>query len=320
MVRVNLGELLPPFVRPDFEYGRIEVDGRYYYLSGRIPLEVRAHDWQERKKTASAIISSRQAAVNLLAPLAKIVGNMPPLRPNFVSIFADRESGAGRVGVATRIELDGLEGKFSVSDERFLQDALGSTINHSDKRGNPEKIREMEGLVRRAALGEYNLLPIFALDGFFVVLLRREEEKIRISSHEGILVPFTRRAAGFGNEEEPLGHPSELVFLYFLLRAKQLGRERVRVLTPAQWIALINYRDLLSLRKFSLNLAGDYKGYWTLSHPGPIEKIYETGERGEKTPPAIKIPPFGISGGMIQESALAAGTKPRKKRRPLTNF
>lgn len=317
---VNLGEFLPPFVRPDFGYGRIEIEGRYYYLSGRIPLEVRAPDFSDRKKTTAAIISSRQVAMNLLAPLAKIVGSVPPFRPNFVSIFADRESGSARVGVAARVELDNLKGKFSVSDERFLQDALKSTISHSDKHGNQEKIKEMEGLVRRAALGEYNLLPIFALDGFFVVLLRREEERIKISSHEGILVPFTKRTAGFENRERLLEHPSELVFLYFLLRAKQLGGERVRVLTPSQWIALVNYRDFLSLREFSLNLAGDDKGYWTLPHPGPIEKIYDTGEKGEKTPLAIKIPPFGISGGIIQESASVTSAKPPRKRKLLTKF
>lgn len=311
---VNLAELLPPYVRPDFEYGRIEIERKYYYLSGRIPLEVRAPDWRERKKTASAIASSRNEAIRLLAPLAKIVGSMPPRRLPFVLIFADKEPTSPQVGIATRVELDSFERKFSLSDGRFLADALRNTISLSDKGGTSEKIHETEKLVRGAVEGEYNLLCLFALGGFFALSLRREEE-IVVSPQEGLLVPppLRRRSRAF-SDQETLRHVTELISLYFLLRVKQLGEGRVRVLTPAQWIALINYRDFLSLRKFSAGLPGEDKGYWVLSHPQPLERIYETRERGEKTQLAIKIPPFGISEvRMREESASTGGAQPHKK-------
>ncbi|MBI2622136.1 hypothetical protein HYW66_00685, partial [Candidatus Microgenomates bacterium] len=71
---VNLGELLPPSVRADFEYGKIIIDGCEFYLSGRIPAETRAPGWLERKKTAGILAFSGSEAARILSPVSKIVG------------------------------------------------------------------------------------------------------------------------------------------------------------------------------------------------------------------------------------------------------
>lgn len=271
---VNLGELLPPSVRANFRSGGITIEGSVYYTSGRIPLETRAPDWRERKKTATAIASSVSRAGNILSPLAKIVGRMPPQRPALVPLFADERLDSARVGVATRVELDSFEGRFSPSDESFLIAVLKETIGRSANERDSSKMQEeTKKLVKEARTQRRNLLCLFTLGGFFACLLGREEE-IGISPQAGTLVPMAKQVG--------LVRPTELTSLYFLLRIKQLGESRIRVLSPAEWIALVNYRDLLALRKFSSGLPPDNQGHWSMIHPGPTEKIYETGKKVPK--------------------------------------
>ncbi|MBI1982011.1 MAG: hypothetical protein HYZ02_00515 [Candidatus Levybacteria bacterium] len=299
---VNLGELLPPSVRADFEYGKIIIDGREFYLSGRIPAETRAPGWLERKKTAGILAFSGSEAARILSPVSKIVGCAPPRRPALVPLFADERLDSARVGVATRVELDSFEGRFSPSDESFLIAVLKETIGRSANERDSSKMQEeTKKLVKEARTQRRNLLCLFTLGGFFACLLGREEE-IGISPQAGTLVPMAKQVG--------LVRPTELTSLYFLLRIKQLGESRIRVLSPAEWIALVNYRDLLALRKFSSGLPPDNQGHWSMIHPGPTEKIYETGKKSPETPLAIKIPPIPQkSSGFVKKSP------PRKPRR-----
>ncbi|MDP3726844.1 MAG: hypothetical protein Q8Q96_00840 [bacterium] len=285
---VNLSDLLPPSIRPDFKYGGITIENRVYNISGRNPLEIRAPEWRERKKTAAAIASSVSRAGNILSPLAKIVGRMPPQRPVLVSIladFAEEKPPSAITGVATRVELDSFEGRFSPSDESFLRAVLKETIGRSAKEKDSLKMQEKtKELVREAIMQRRNLVCLFTLGGFFACLLGREEEIKRVSPPEGLLVPMAKQIG--------LVSPTELISLFFLLRVKLIDKDRIRVLSPAEWLALLNYRHLLALRKFSSGLPPDNQGHWSMIHPGPTEEIYETGKKGPKTPLAIKILPF----------------------------
>lgn len=279
---VNLGELLTPSVRADFEYGSIIIDGGDYPLSGRTPAETRAFDWIVRKRTAAVLVSSVNAAVRILSPVSRIVGRPPP-RPALVPLFAEEKPSA-MIGVATRVELDSFEGRFSFPDERLLTYSLKETINLSEnERGSLKMLEETKELVIKAIKRRRNLLCLFTLGGFFACLLSREEEIRKVSPHEGLLVPMAEQARLVG--------PTELISLFFLLRVKQLREDRIRILSPAEWIALVNYRDLLALRRFRGALP-ENKGYWSIIHPKPTEQVYRTGERDTTIKLAIRILPL----------------------------
>lgn len=303
IIYVNLGELLPPSVKPDFKYGRFTIDGRSYYLSGKIPAETRAPNWRGRKKTAETLTSSVSEATRILSPVSKIVGRMPPQRPAFVSIFAAERPDSARIGVATRIELDSFGGRLSSPDESFLASSLKETIKLAEnERGNSKMLEETKELVKKAITEKRNLLCLFTLGGFFACLLSKEDE-IRVSPHEGLLVPMAGQIG--------LVRPTELISLFFLLRVKQLGENRIRALSPAEWIALVNYRDLLALRKFSMSLPEDNKGFWSIIHPHPTEEVYKTGRRDPAASLAIKISPFSPKPGGLGEKPHSRKPQPR---------
>lgn len=222
----------------------------------------------KRRETAAQIVRSlNQAGTSFI----------PSQQPPFASLYATRDPDSPVIGIAARVELDHFTGKFFPADERPLRYYLTQTINRSSDQREAGQITE-DGikLIAQAIRGRFNLLCLFTLGEFFACLVRRQEEKL-ISPRGKLLVEMP-------NQDSPeLVHPTEVDSLYFLLRVKQGGEDRVTAVPPAEWVAIINYGYFLTSSR--LNLA-----HSPLIQPGPIERNWKTTKQGSGTPLVIPMP------------------------------
>lgn len=263
-------DLLTPAAQAEFYAGRIRIgdDDKNYYLSGRIPAETPAPNLSARQVTAETIAQSLSAVKHRSSSLQE--------RP-FVSLSVNSMDPTN-VGIAIRVELDKF-GRLSPPDKQFLRDSLQETIKLANEgRGRAEMINEGVELIEKATERGSNLLCLFTLGGFFACRVNRMEER-GISSRGGLLVPMP-------NEKivQALHRPTEPESLYFLLRVKQLGEERIRAITPLVWTAIINCQSLLPLREVKLT-----HPFSPASHARPIDEVYRTGVRSGETPLVIDI-------------------------------
>lgn len=252
----------------EFYGGGIEIDGITHYLSRRIPAGTQAPNLSARQATAEVIAQS----LNTVALRSSSSQERP-----FVSLPVDSIDST-IVGIARRVELEGLlesfGGGFFPSDENYLKDCLRETIKLSnEERSKGKMIEEGTQLIASAIRRKSNLLCLFTLGEFFACLVSRSEER-GISSQGGLLVPMPKEKI-----VQALRCPTEPESLYFLLRVKQLGKERTRTLAPLVWIAIINSQPLLTPR--GPRMTGPFE---PAMHPRPIIDVHKTGTRSGDTP------------------------------------
>lgn len=263
---IDLGKKLPPRLQDPFYSRRFITEGRTYSLSGP---ETPASILARRQETATQIADSLNEARAQFPP-----SQQPPL----ASLYATRDPGSPTIGIAARVELDRIAGQLFPVVERSLRYYVTQTIKRSseDHTGDREIIEGGIKLIVDATRRRFNLLCLFTLGGFFACLVRRQEETL-LSPRGKLLVTMPNQ------DISELVHPTELDSLYFLLMVKQGGEDRVTAVPPAEWVAFINYGNFLLSRRLNMDRVSTIQA-------GPIERAWETTEKGSGTPLVIPMP------------------------------